>query len=251
MSRLRRAARGTALPLLILAAWELASRTHMVDQRILPPLETIAQTAARELLHRSLLFDLAVSLARDMAGFVGGTIVGMVLGTILGVSRLAERLVLPTFNGLRQIAILAWIPLIALWFGFGDTAKVVFILLSAFVPVVLNTFQGVRATAPHLMEVATALRFTRLQRITRLFLPGALPSILIGVHLALIYSWVAAIGSEYFMTVGPGIGGLIIAGRERFEMDLVLLGMLMLGIVGFLINRVASVIEARLLRWSE
>jgi sulfonate transport system permease protein len=101
------------------------------------------------------------------------------------------------------------------------------------------------------IEVARTLTFTRWQLVTRLYLPSALLSIATGVHLALIYAWVASIGSEYFMTIGPGIGGLIIAGRERFQMDLVMLGILILGLVGFLINRGASAIEKRLLRWQQ
>ncbi len=246
----RRTGRGAVLPLLLAAAWEIASRSGRLDPRILPPLETVAATAARQLVHGDLLYDLTISLARDLAGFVGGTVLGLAVGTLLGISRAASLLVLPTFNGLRQIAILAWIPLISLWFGFGDAAKVVFITISAFTPVVLNTFEGVRNAPPSLIEVGSAVRFTRWQFVTRLYVPAALPSILTGVHLALIYAWVAAIGAEYFMTVGPGIGGLIIAGRERFEMDLVLLGMILLGVVGFGINRLASLAETRLLRWS-
>ncbi len=156
---------------------------------------------------------------------------------------------MPTFNGLRQIAILAWIPLIAIWFGVGETAKVVFIAAAALIPVVLNTYEGMHGASTELVEVARALTFTRWQVVTRLYLPSALPSIATGVHLALIYAWVASIGSEYFMTIGPGIGGLIIAGRENFQMDLVLLGILVLGLLGFLINRGASAIETRLLRW--
>ncbi len=248
--RWRRGLRGALLPLLLTLAWEAASRSGTVNPRILPPLEAVAATAAREFLHGDLLFNLSVSLARDLAGFLIGTALGMLVGTVLGISRWAEYILLPSFNGLRQIAILAWIPLISLWFGFGDAAKVVFILLAAFTPVVLNTFEGVRSASPDLIEVGRALRFTRLQFATRLFVPAALPSILTGVQLALIYAWVAAVGAEYFMTVGPGIGGLIIAGRERFEMDLVLLGMILLGVVGYLINRGASAVEARLLRWS-
>jgi sulfonate transport system permease protein len=156
---------------------------------------------------------------------------------------------MPSFNGLRQIAILAWIPLISIWFGVGESAKVVFIAAAAVIPVVLNTREGMRAASAQLVEVALALTFTRWQLVTRLYLPSALPSIATGVHLGLIYAWVASIGSEYFMTVGPGIGGLIIAGRERFQMDLVMLGILILGIVGFAINLGASAIEARLMRW--
>ncbi len=154
----------------------------------------------------------------------------MVIGTALGLSRIADRLFMPSFNGLRQIAILAWIPLISIWFGVGESAKVVFIAAAALIPVVLNTREGMRAASAQLVEVARALTFTRWQLVTRLYLPSALPSIATGVHLALIYAWVASIGSEYFMTVGPGIGGLIIAGRERFQMDLVMLGILILGI---------------------
>ena len=246
---MRRALRGTVLPVLILLAWEAASRTGAVDPRILPPLERVAATAFDQVAHEGLLGHLAASLARDMAGFGLGSAIGIVLGTVLGLSQTGDRLVMPSFNGLRQIAILAWIPLISIWFGVGEAAKIVFIAVAALIPVLLNTHEGMRSASVQLVEVARALTFNRWQLVTRLYLPSALPSIATGIHLALIYAWVASIGSEYFMTVGPGIGGLIIAGRERFQMDLVILGILILGLVGFLINRIASVIEARLLRY--
>jgi sulfonate transport system permease protein len=243
--------RGAVLPILLLAAWELTSHSGAVDPRILPPLELVAQTAFDQVVHEGLLRNLAASLLRDIAGFTLGSIIGIVIGTTLGLSRIADRVFMPSFNGLRQIAILAWIPLISIWFGVGEAAKIVFIMAAALIPVVLNTHEGMRSASTQLIEVARTLTFTRWQLITRLYLPSALPSIATGVHLALIYAWVASIGSEYFMTVGPGIGGLIIAGRERFQMDLVMLGILILGLVGFLINRGASAIENRLLRWQQ
>jgi sulfonate transport system permease protein len=246
---MKRALRGALPPLLLIVAWEIASRARLVDPRMLPPLERVARTAFDQVIHGGLLYNLAASLMRDIAGFGIGTLIGIVAGTILGLSRIADRLFMPAFNGLRQIAILAWIPLISIWFGVGETAKVVFITMAALIPVVLNTFEGIRGTSVQFVEVGDTLVFTRWQRVTRLYLPSALPSIATGVHLALIYAWVASIGSEYFMTVGPGIGGLIIAGRERFQMDLVLLGVLILGLVGFLINRGASAVEDRLLHW--
>jgi len=245
----RRALRGAVLPVVLLLLWELANRSGWVDPRILPPLERVARTAVDQVVNQGLLGHLGSSLLRDVIGFTLGTLFGLAVGTVLGLSRIADRLFMPTFNGLRQIAILAWIPLIAIWFGMGETAKIVFIMAAAFIPVVLNTYEGVRSASAQLVEVARALTFTRWQVVTRLYLPSALPSIATGVHLALIYAWVASIGSEYFMTVGPGIGGMIIAGRERFEMDLVMLGVLILGGVGYLINRSASLLEAWLLRW--
>jgi sulfonate transport system permease protein len=160
--------------------------------------------------------NLAASLIRDMAGFTIGTAIGMTVGIILGLSRRADRLFSPSFNGLRQIAVLAWIPLISIWFGVGESAKIVFIMAVALTPVVLNTYEGIRSASTQLVEVGRTLTFTRWQLLTWLYLPSALPSIATGVHLALIYSWVASVGAEYFITIGPSIGCLIIAGRERF-----------------------------------
>jgi sulfonate transport system permease protein len=244
-----RFARGVVLPVVLLVAWATASHAGWIDRRILPSPSQVAHTAVDQLINQGLLLNLAASLARDMIGFVLGTLLGLVVGTALGLSRFADRLFMPTFNGLRQVAILAWIPLISVWFGVGETAKVVFILIAALIPVVLNTYEGIRGASAQLIEVGRTLTLTRWQMVSRLYLPSALPSIATGVHLALIYAWVASIGSEYFMTVGPGIGGLIMAGRERFQMDLVMLGIVILGLVGFLINHGASRVEARLLRW--
>lgn len=248
-STANRTLRGLALPAALVASWEITSHTHLVDPRILPPLERVAATAAHEFGNGDFVTNLIASLLRDLAGFTLGTTAGIAFGLLLGLSRFADRLLSPTFNGVKQIAILAWIPLISIWFGFGETAKIMFIALAAVIPVVLNTYEGVRSAPPQLVEVGTALQFNPWQFVIKLFLPSALPSIATGVHLALIYSWVASVGAEYFMTVGPGIGGLIIAGRERFQMDLVILGILTLGVVGFLINRAAAMIEARALRW--
>ena len=245
----RRALRGTVLPVLLLTAWEITSHSGAIDPRILPPLELVAHTAWVQVTQQGLVRNLAASLLRDMAGFALGALLGAGIGVFLGLSRAADRLFTPSFNGLRQIAILAWIPLVSIWFGVGEAAKVVFIMAAAFVPMVLNTCEGIRGASVQLIEVAHALTFSKWQLLTRLYLPSALPSIATGVHLALIYAWVASVGAEYFMTIGPGIGGLIIAGRERFQMDLVMLGILILGAVGFVINRGASAIEARLLRW--
>lgn len=243
--------RGLALPLALLASWEIASRTGLIDPRFLPPLEAILVTAWRELARGDLLYHLAASLLRNLAGFAIGSATGVVFGVLLGLSRTAEKLVGPTFHALKQIAVLAWIPIISIWFGFAESAKIAFIALAAFIPVALNTIEGMRNAPPQIVEVTRALRFSRLQQLRRVYLPSAVPSILTGVHLALIYSWLATVGAEYFMAVGPGIGGLIIAGRERFEMDLVMLGVVILGVVGYALNAVAEHIEARVLFWRD
>jgi sulfonate transport system permease protein len=249
MTTTRRRLRGLALPLLLLGLWETTSHLGGIDPRLLPPIEAVAQTAMAQLASGHLGADLAASLLRDVTGFAIGSAAGLAFGTLLGLSRLARGLIGPSFDAGKQIALFAWIPLISIWFGIGETAKIVFVALAAFTPVALNSFEGVCGASVKLIEVGTVLTFSRRQFVTRIFLPSALPSILTGLHLALINCWLATIATEYFMTVGPGIGGLIIEGRERFQMDLVVLGILVLGLVGFLLNRGGAAVEARLLRW--
>lgn len=241
--------RGMTLPILLLVAWEVSSRTGIADPRFLPSLEDVALTAKRELIDNNLLGDLAVSLMRNLAGFLVGCVLGIAFATILALSRIADRLVMPTFNALKQISLLAWIPLISVWFGFGEQAKIVFVALAAFIPIVLNTYDGMRAAPKDLIEVGRALKFTSSQRALRIYLPSATPAIATGVHLGLIYAWLATVGAEYFLAVGPGIGGLVIAGRERFDMAMVMVGVIILGLVGFSLNRLAYALEAHLLRW--
>jgi sulfonate transport system permease protein len=245
----RRALRGTVLPLVLLTVWQVASSTGAVDPRILPPLETVAATALGQLADGRLLGDLGASLARDLTGLSIGVTAGLILGTLLGLSRVADRLLSPSFDALKQIAVFAWIPLISMWFGIGETAKVAFIAVAAFTPIVVNTCEVVRGASRQLVEVGAMLTFSRAQLVTRVFLPSAIPSVVTGIHLALIFSWLATVGAEYFMTVGPGIGGLITEGRERFHMDLVMLGVLVLGTVGWLLNKLATLAETRLVRW--
>jgi sulfonate transport system permease protein len=245
----RRLYRGLALPVGLLVLWELFSHSGLVNPQFLPPLENVGATAWRELANGELPFDLMVSLRRDLTGFAIGTVLGGAIGILLGLSPLADRIFTTWFNGLKQIALLAWIPLISIWFGFDEAAKIVFIALAASIPVILNIVEGIRSTSAKDIEVGKIFKFNRRQFIFLVYLPSALPSILTGIHLALIYSWLATIGAEYFMAIGPGIGGLIIAGRERFEMDMVLLGIVVLGLVGFGIDRLATVLEDRLIPW--
>lgn len=241
--------RGITLPILLLVAWEVSSRTGIVDSRFLPSLEDVVLTAKRELVDNDLIGELAFSLMRNIAGFLIGCVLGIGFATVLALSRIADRLVMPTFNGLKQISLLAWIPLISVWFGFGEQAKIVFVALASFIPIVLNTYDGMRAAPDDLIEVGHALKFNAHQRVLRIYLPSAMPAIATGVHLGLIYAWLATVGAEYFLAVGPGIGGLVIAGRERFDMAMVMVGVIVLGLVGFSLNRLAYSFEAYLLRW--
>jgi sulfonate transport system permease protein len=126
---------------------------------------------------------------------------------------------------------------------------VVFIALCALCPVVVNTHEGVRSVSREYVELARVFRFSRLQSFRKVILPAALPSIFSGLHLALIYSWLGTLGSEYLLAPAPGIGNLMIDGREALAMDRVLLGVIIAGLVGFALNALAAAAEGQFLRW--
>ncbi|WP_348753430.1 ABC transporter permease, partial [uncultured Aquincola sp.] len=211
--------------------------------------EKVWATAVEQVTSGKLAAALGASLRRDLIGFAIGSSAGLLFGALLGASRLADRLLGPSFHTLKQISLFAWIPLLSVWFGLGDAAKVAFLSLAAFFPVVLNTYEGIRSVPADLLEVARVLRLSRWQTWRYLILPSASPSIFAGVHLALIYAWLATLGAEYLLVSGQGIGNTMIDGREHFWMDLVLFGVIVVGLVGFALNWIASRIEARALAW--
>jgi len=237
------------LPIALLAAWELVTRFGLVNTRLLVRPSLVAQRAWSELAEGGLLPQLAASLGRDLGGAALGSLFGIAVGSVMGVSRVWERVLGPSFHAAKQVAIFAWIPLMSVWLGTGETAKVVFIGLAAFYPVALNTFEGIRSVAPAHVEVAQVFRFSRAQIFRRVVLPGAAPSIFTGVKLGLVYAWLGTIGAEYLLAAAPGVGNLMIDGRESFQMDKVLLGVIVVGAVGFSISAAASALEVRLLGW--
>lgn len=241
--------RGAVIPLLLLAAWWLAVKSGLSTSPLLVAPEKVWATAVDQVTSGKLFVALGASLWRDLAGFAIGAGAGLLFGAALGASPLVEKLVGPSFHTLKQISLFAWIPLLSVWFGLGDAAKVAFLSLAAFFPVVLNTFEGIRSVPAELLEVARVLRFTRWQRWRRVILPSASPSIFAGIHLGLIYAWLATLGAEYLLVAGKGIGNTLVDGREHFWMDLVLFGVIVVGLVGFALNWIASRLEARALAW--
>jgi sulfonate transport system permease protein len=245
---MRRVGQALLVPVLALAVWEVASRFGWADPRLMPPIEAVAGRIWSEVARGGLAGDVAASLARDLSGFAIGASAGVALGLVLGLSRLAERLLGPLFLAYRQVALFAWVPLLAMWFGGGEAGKVAFISLAAFAPSVVNTWRGTRGIPPAQVELAAVLTFGQLDFIRFVAVPGALPAIVTGLRTALIYAWLATVGSELFLNIGPGLGGRMNEGRETFQMDLLLACIVLLGAVGMAFARAASMAEAALLR---
>lgn len=244
--RLRRA---VVLPAAILVLWSIVAHYRLVNPNLLPTPETVASTFRSEVLTQEYAACVAASLKRTFAGYLIAVALGITIGVLLGVSRWAERLVAPTFHAYRQIAPFAWIPLISAWVGGGEPCKIAFIAVASLAPVVFNTFQGVRTVAAEHVELARALEIRRLRFAAGIVLPSASAQILTGLHLALVTSWLATFGSEFFLQISPGVSRILIEGRALGRMDLVLVGVAVIGAIGFALNASIAAVERWVLRW--
>ncbi|AOI85198.1 taurine ABC transporter permease [Burkholderia cepacia] len=239
--------RGFVLPLVAFALWWAIASAHLVNSGLLVGPADVLRTAWVQATSGALGRALSASLAREACGFAIGAAGGLLLGTALGLSRLAARMVGPSFDTFKQISLFAWIPLISVWFGLGDVAKVVFLSLAALLPVAAHTCDGIHAVPRAYVDVARALRYSRFQLVRHVILPAALPSIFTGLYLGLIYSWLATLGAEYLLVAGSGIGNTLIDGSEQFRMDLVLFGIIVVGVTGWALNAIARAIERKVL----
>ncbi|WP_447801748.1 ABC transporter permease [Pseudomonas serbica] len=237
------------LPLALLLLWQLATNQQWVDANILISPLTVLETTWNGLLDGTLISGMALSLGRTLGGLLLGGGLGFALGLLLGLSRASERVLGPTLAALRQIAIFAWVPLLTAWFGLGELAKWVFVALAAFFPLFIATQRSVANLSPQLNEAARVLRLNLRQRLARLVLPGAAPGIFAGLRLSLIYAWLGTIGAEYFMPSNGGIGSQMIGAQQLLRMDLIMAGMLLVGLTGALLNLIGQRLETRATRW--
>jgi len=235
----------TALvPLGLLAGWQVASMTGALPARILPA-PTAVFDAALELSASGALWEnLAVSAARAMTGLVIGGGIGFVLGLVSGLSRLGERLLDPTLQMVRNVPHLALIPLVIIWFGVEEEARIFLVALGVFFPIYLNTHHGVRTVDPQLIEMARIYGMRGLRLFSRVILPGALPSILVGLRFALGVMWLTLIVAET-IAASSGIGHMAMAAREFMRTDVIMLSILIYAALGKLADSATRFLERR------
>ncbi|MFZ3219295.1 MAG: aliphatic sulfonate ABC transporter permease SsuC [Rhodoferax sp.] len=236
------------LPLALLVAWHIASSTGWLSTRVLPaPLDVL--TAAGTLAQSGELWThVQVSAGRALLGLAVGGGLGLLLGLLTGSVRLAETLLDSTIQMVRNIPALAMIPLVILWFGIDETAKLFLIAVAVFFPIYLNTFHGIRTVDPGLIEMGRSYGLSRWQLYTQIILPGALSSILVGLRFSLGLMWVILIVAET-ISAQAGIGYLTMNAREFLQTDIVLVGILLYALLGKLADWFARGLERYWLRW--
>jgi sulfonate transport system permease protein len=246
-SRLRVLA-GLISPLLLLVVWALAVRAHWFTEQILVPPAAVLD-AFEEVWDSGELPDgLKISLYRLAAGFALGSLSGLALGTLLATSRQAQIYIGPTFNALRQVPTLALTPMFILIFGIGETLKIAIILKATLFPVAIATVEAVRDIPRAYLEVGRALRLPPWTQFRRILFPASVPPILTGVRIALGRSWMVLVAVE-LLAADTGIGQLMEIGRQMLRIDIVMVGVIVTGLIGFSLDRGLRLLEWALLPW--
>ena len=237
------------VPMLVILGWELASRTGWLSTRVLP--EPLAVVSAFWTLLKSgeLVRDVAISTGRALGGLAIGGGLGLALGLLTGTFRLAETLLDTTLQMVRNVPALALIPLVILWFGIDESAKLFLVAIGVFFPIYLNTYAGIRSVDAGLVEMARSYGLRGWPLYSEVILPGALPSILVGLRFSLGLMWVLLIVAET-VSAQSGIGYMTMNAREFLQTDVVLVGVLLYALLGKLADLVARLLERRFLRWN-
>lgn len=240
--------RRSLVPLLLLAVWEAAAQTGIIDTRILADPSSVVATAGELIANGDLQSNLAASVTRAMIGLALGTVFGVAAALLSGLWRTGEDLIDTTLQMLRPLPALALIPLFILWFGVDEAPKLILIAYATFFPVYLNTFKGIRSIDAKLVEAAAVLGLTRWQLVGQVVAPSALPSFFTGFRFSLSVSWLVLVVTEQ-LNARSGLGFMMTEAQQYFRNDIIVLGLVVYGLLGLASDQLVSLLERRVLRW--
>jgi sulfonate transport system permease protein len=237
------------LPITLIILWQILVQIGWLSTKVLPAPSAVVVAGGRLALTGELSRNLIISTVRAIIGFLIGGSIGFGLGLLNGIARPAEKVLDTSVQMIRNIPHLALIPLVILWFGIGEEAKIFLVALGVFFPIYLNTFHGVRSVDPELIEMAKSYGLQGWSLFRKVIFPGALSSILVGVRYALGIMWLTLIVAET-ITLDSGIGYMAMNAREFMQTDVVVLSILMYAILGKLADVATRAIEKKWLKWN-
>lgn len=240
---------GILLPAAILGLAEFVVRIGWIAAHTMPPPSQFVVTF-EELVEGGLAGHIAVSTLRVAAGYVIGAALAIVVGAIVGVNRRAETIIDPTFQALRAIPGLAWVPLLLLWLGIDELPKVTLIAIGTFFPIYLAVTSGIRNVDRKLVEVGRMYGFGPAALMRHILLPAALPSLFMGLRTGLSLAWMCLVAAE-LIAATRGIGYLLTDGREISRPDIVIVAILLLATLGKISDTALKFAEVRALNWRD
>ncbi len=244
---------GFGVALTVLLFWHLASTLGWVSPVFLPHPSAILRALGRLIstgyVDSTLLQHTGASLARVFAALTFSMVVAVPAGLLIATSPIGRGILDPIIEFLRPLPPLAYLPLVIIWFGIGETAKVLVILLSMIPAITIATAAGVRGVSKSQVNAARAFGATRLQLLSRVLLPGAIPSILTGVRIALGAGWTTLVAAE-LVAAGRGLGYMIQSAAQFLVTDVVIAGILVISAIAFTFEALLRLIERRFVPWS-
>ncbi|MGM7648952.1 ABC transporter permease [Nocardia sp. JW2] len=237
-------------PALLVGAWVAGSATGALDPETLPAPWTVARTAGELIADGRLQSNLLTSLQRAAIGLVLGVVIGVVLALIAGLSRIGEALVDGPVQIKRAIPTLALIPLFIVWFGIGEEMKLIVITTSVLIPIYLNTHAYLRGVDARYVELAETVGLSRWGFLRRVALPGSLPGFFLGLRLAVTISWLALVVVEQ-VNATSGIGYLMTQARTYGQIDVIVVGLVIYGLLGLFGDLAVRATERKVLAWRQ
>lgn len=239
---------GWIVPVLLLVVWEAAVRGHLLSSTLLPAPSAVAVAGWRLLRTGELVDNINISFSRAMLGFLIGGGLGLGFGAANGLSAFSRQLLDPSLQMVRNVPHLALIPLVILWFGIGESAKLFLVALGVFFPIYINSYHGIRTADPQLVEMGRAYGMRGWRLFRRVILPGALPSIFVGLRYGLGTMWLTLIVAETIAS-SDGIGHMAMQAREFLQTDVVVLAILIYALLGKLADSAVRLLEHAYLPW--
>jgi len=236
------------IPLALLALWWLAADQGWVPPQVLPSPDAVWEALRDSAVSGDLWANTQISVWRVLVGFGAGLAGGLLLGVAMGLLPTFKDYVYPSFKAFSQVPVLGWLPLLMLLVGIDEALKVILIAKAALVPIALNTCNGIASVPTRYIEVARALKFTRWQLLTKVVFPAALAPIWNGVRYGLTHAWLALVVVE-LLASSEGLGFMIVYGRQLFQLDVVMAAVIVVGVLGFALDKLLAAVETRLLRW--
>lgn len=239
---------GLIIPLLLIVVWYYVSSSELVSAQLLPPPGLIFHSWWEMQKSGELAVNMKVSLLRVCFGFLLGASAGLLLGTAMGLWKTVEQFLGPLFTGVRQVPIVGWLPFLILWLGIDELFKIVFIALGTLVPMTVKTCDGIKLVPASYLEVVRVFEFGWFQTLRTVIFPSALPSIITGLRLGLSEAWMLVVGAE-LVAASSGIGNVMTIARRLFQTDVVLVGVIVIAVTGYLMDRMLGLLETRFLGW--
>ncbi|MCI1284245.1 MAG: ABC transporter permease subunit [Lacticaseibacillus songhuajiangensis] len=238
------------IPILIIVFWQLGSSLNLIDSSVLPGPIAVLQTMVSDLASGKLERNMAISMYRAVTGFIIGGSIGFILALASGLSKTLRLLLDSSVQMLRNIPHLALIPLLIIWLGVGEGSKIALVAVGVLFPIYINTFHGLTTVDPELIEMGRSYQLSKWQQFTKILLPGALPSILVGVRYALGVMWTTLIVSETIAS-SSGIGYMSTNAQNFMDMSTIIMCIVIYALLGKLSDVVAKSLENSLLTWQQ